>query len=136
MRSAATTPRAAVRAKMTEIHLTLNGAVAILERAITRVDGKPSLIKHYVPLGDDPEDAVFIDELAECLLDVDEPAPASLLAALDLPTGATFTDVATTLDEMGYALVARLEREHEELKREQAELRLAILRRGDTEGSA
>lgn len=86
---------------MTKLTLTLEQACQALERAIDRVDGKPQLKGAFVAVDEENDNiSVFVDDVAENLKEMQDPVPASLLAALDLPAGSSFAVVAAVIRVM------------------------------------
>ena len=117
---------------MTRITLTFEQAITALERAIDRVDGKPRLNGAFVVVDEENEIGVYVDEVAENLKDVQDPVPASLLAALDLPAGSSFAVVAAVIRVMVNAPIVVTPEEKADLDRDVAVI--GFLLRGDTAG--
>jgi hypothetical protein len=117
-----------------KIHFTTDQAAAVLERAIDRVDGKPRLKGPFVEVDGEKDIGVYVDEVAESLMDVQEPVPTSLLAALDLPADSSFAVVAMVIRVMMNAPIVETAEEKADLERDVASLSLIL--HGDTVGRA
>jgi hypothetical protein len=115
-----------------KINLTVEQAATALERAVHRVDGKPRLKGAFVLVDVENDIGVYVDALAETLKEVQDPVPASLLAALDLPVGSSYAVVAAVIRVMMNAAIVQTPEEKAALDRDVALLDFVLS--GDTAG--
>jgi hypothetical protein len=115
-----------------KINLTVEQAATALERAVDRVDGKPRLKGAFVLVDVENDIGVYVDALAETLKEVQDPVPASLLAALDLPADSSYAVVAAVIRVMMNAPIVQTPEEKAALDRDVALLDCVLS--GDTAG--
>jgi hypothetical protein len=115
-----------------KINLTVEQAATALERAVDRVDGKPRLKGAFVLVDVENDIGVYVDALAETLKEVQDPVPASLLAALDLPVASSYAVVAAVIRVMMNARIVQTPEEKAALDRDVALLDFVLS--GDTAG--
>jgi hypothetical protein len=105
-----------------------------LEQIIDRVDGKPRLKSCFVIVNQEHDIGVGVSDVADHLKGLIDPPPASLLAALDLPTGSSFADVAAAVKVLMDAPIVETPEEKAEIERGAAVM--GFLLDGGTSGRA